>query len=196
MLRQAGKVACEAYTAIEKAAPHTLRPCRHSHAAVARYVVDEENRRKPPPSGGANRPMSLNQLGRVHAKGAQPLDHPLLAQWHPPTPFFPANPPYLVMSTILPVKVIFQNQKGFFVKRFCGLIGSSPKNKWNIHYRGAGSSRSFTALRKDARLCCGSRLRKGQVFAYVGSIQSLKDLKGYLWLELLRAEPFDTRSGL
>ena len=25
--------------------------------------------------------------------------------------------------------------------------------------------------------CCGSRLRKGEVFAYVGSIQNLKDLK-------------------
>ena len=34
----------------------------------------------------------------------------------------------------------------------------------------AGSSRSFTAIRKDAGLCCGSRLRKGEVFAYVGSI--------------------------
>ena len=34
--------------------------------------------------------------------------------------------------------------------------------------------------RKDAGLCCGSRLRKGEVFAYVGSIQNLKDLK---WLQ-------------
>ena len=42
----------------------------------------------------------------------------------------------------------------------------------------AGSSRSFTAIRKDEGLCCGSRLRKGEVFAYVGSIQNLKDLKG------------------
>ena len=39
------------------------------------------------------------------------------------------------------------------------------------------SSRSFTALRKDAGLCCGSRLRKGAVFAYVGRIHNLKDLK-------------------
>ena len=30
---------------------------------------------------------------------------------------------------------------------------------------------------KDAGLYCGSRLRKGEVFAYVGSIQDLKDLK-------------------
>ena len=34
----------------------------------------------------------------------------------------------------------------------------------------AGSSRFFTAIRKDAGLCCGSRLRKGEVFA--------RDLKG------------------
>ena len=31
--------------------------------------------------------------------------------------------------------------------------------------------------RKDAGLCCGSRLRKGEVFAYVGLPQNLKDLK-------------------
>ena len=36
----------------------------------------------------------------------------------------------------------------------------------------------FTALRKDAGLCCGSHLRKGEVFAYVGRIHNLKDLKG------------------
>ena len=41
----------------------------------------------------------------------------------------------------------------------------------------ARSSRSFTAIRKDAGLCCGSRLRKGEVFAYVGLPQNLKDLK-------------------
>ena len=40
-----------------------------------------------------------------------------------------------------------------------------------------------TALRKDAGLCCGSRLRKGEVFAYVGSIQNLKDLKDLLHTE-------------
>ena len=43
--------------------------------------------------------------------------------------------------------------------------------------KGPGSSRSFTALRKDAGLCCGSRLRKVEVFAYVGLPQNLKDLK-------------------
>ena len=32
-------------------------------------------------------------------------------------------------------------------------------------------------IRKDAGLCCGSRRRSGEVFAYVGSIQKLKDLK-------------------
>ena len=30
---------------------------------------------------------------------------------------------------------------------------------------------------KDAGLYCGSRLRKGEVFAYVGLSQNLKDLK-------------------
>ena len=37
--------------------------------------------------------------------------------------------------------------------------------------------RSFTAIRKDAGLFCGPRLRKGEVFAYVGLPQNLKDLK-------------------
>ena len=41
----------------------------------------------------------------------------------------------------------------------------------------AGSSKSFTAIRKDAGLCCRSRLRSAEVCAYVGSIQNLKDLK-------------------
>ena len=41
----------------------------------------------------------------------------------------------------------------------------------------ACSSRSFTAIRKDAGLCCGSSLRKGEVLAYVGRNQNLKDLK-------------------
>ena len=41
----------------------------------------------------------------------------------------------------------------------------------------AGSLRSFTAIKKDAGLCCGSRLRKGEVFAYIGRNQNLKDLK-------------------
>ena len=36
----------------------------------------------------------------------------------------------------------------------------------------------MTAIRKDAVPCCGSRLRKGEVFAYVGLPQNLKDLKG------------------
>ena len=46
----------------------------------------------------------------------------------------------------------------------------------------AGSSRSFTAIRKDAGLYCGPRLRKGEVFAYVRSIQNLKDLKDLCWV--------------
>ena len=33
------------------------------------------------------------------------------------------------------------------------------------------------AIRKETGLCCGSRLRKGEVFAYVGLPQNLKDLK-------------------
>ena len=34
-------------------------------------------------------------------------------------------------------------------------------------------------------LCCGSRLRKGEMFAYVGLPQNLKDLKDFLILEIL-----------
>ena len=37
--------------------------------------------------------------------------------------------------------------------------------------------RSFAAIRKEAGLFCGSFLRKGEVFAYVGRNQNLKDLK-------------------
>jgi len=36
--------------------------------------------------------------------------------------------------------------------------------------------RSFAALRQEAGLFCGSFLRKGEVFAYVGLIQNPKDL--------------------
>ena len=35
-------------------------------------------------------------------------------------------------------------------------------------------------IRKDAGLCCGSRLRKGEVFAYGGRIHNLQDLKSCL----------------
>ena len=49
--------------------------------------------------------------------------------------------------------------------------------KWSTTCADAGSLRSFTAIRKDAGLYCGSRLRKGEVFAYVGLPHNLKDLK-------------------
>ena len=39
------------------------------------------------------------------------------------------------------------------------------------------SSRSFTAIRKDAGLYCRSRLRNGEVFAYAGLPHNPKDLK-------------------
>ena len=79
-----------------------------------------------------------------------------------------------------------------YVMNFKALCGTSlvtlPPELWGdatfvVHRRAshqhctAGSSRSFTAIRKDAGLCCGSRLRKGEVFAYVGRNQNLKDLK-------------------
>ena len=38
--------------------------------------------------------------------------------------------------------------------------------------------RSFTAIRKEAGHFCGSFLRKGEVFAFVGRNQNLKDLTG------------------
>ena len=40
-----------------------------------------------------------------------------------------------------------------------------------------GRRGSSCAVRKDAGLYCGSRLRSGEVFAYVGRNQNLKDLK-------------------
>ena len=47
-------------------------------------------------------------------------------------------------------------------------------------HRGGGRFRisEVPLWRKDAGLYCGSRLRKGEVFAYVGLPQNLKDLKG------------------
>ena len=50
-------------------------------------------------------------------------------------------------------------------------------NHLELVKRFSGSSRSFTVIRKDAGLYCGPRLRKGEVFAYVGLPQNLKDLK-------------------
>jgi hypothetical protein len=41
----------------------------------------------------------------------------------------------------------------------------------------AGSLRSFTAIRKKARLVCGSFSRKGEMFAYGGRDKNLKDRK-------------------
>ena len=40
----------------------------------------------------------------------------------------------------------------------------------------AGSLRSFSEIRKEAGPFCGSFLPKGELFAYVGRIQNLKDL--------------------
>ena len=56
------------------------------------------------------------------------------------------------------------------------MAGSTPTDVC----RTAGSSRSFTAIRKDAVLCCGSRLRSGEVFASVRrnqNPQNLEDVK-------------------
>ena len=41
--------------------------------------------------------------------------------------------------------------------------------------------RSFAAFRKKAGLFCESFLRKDEVFAYVGLIQNLKNLKGCVY---------------
>jgi len=45
------------------------------------------------------------------------------------------------------------------------------------------------ALGKDAGLCCGSRLRSGEVFAYVGRNQNLKDLKGAVRTQCAPRDP-------
>ena len=42
----------------------------------------------------------------------------------------------------------------------------------------AGSSRSFTAIRKDAGLCCGSRLREGRSVCLCWAPSKLKGPKG------------------
>ena len=50
-----------------------------------------------------------------------------------------------------------------------------------------------SAIRKDAGLCCGSRLRSGEVFAYVGRNPNLKDLKANHYMRYLaQKEPRPT----
>ena len=57
-------------------------------------------------------------------------------------------------------------------------------------HRGAGSSTSFTEIRKEAGLFCGSFLRKGEVFDSLGRNQSLKDPKNLnFYLGLFFAVP-------
>ena len=48
----------------------------------------------------------------------------------------------------------------------------------------------------QAGLCCGSRLRKGEVFAYVGRIHNLKDLKDRGTLLIRKHPPLDPTEGL
>ena len=70
---------------------------------------------------------------------------------------------------------------------FCGGISASvagrrapqEKNTFDHSSRVEWSNvspKSILAIRKDTGFCCGSRLRKGEVFAYVGPPQNLKDL--------------------
>ena len=58
----------------------------------------------------------------------------------------------------------------------CSLFKGQTLAASHLHWR-SGSSRSFTWIRKKAVIFCGSFLRKGEVFAYVGSIQTHQ---GYL----------------
>ena len=53
----------------------------------------------------------------------------------------------------------------------------------------AGSSRSFTATRKDAGLCCGSRLRSGEVFTFLGEIKTERTKCSHKGLNPLRTKP-------
>ena len=46
-----------------------------------------------------------------------------------------------------------------------------------LHLPAFATMVTIVAIRKDAGLCCGSRLRRGEVFAYVGLPQNLEDLK-------------------
>ena len=62
-------------------------------------------------------------------------------------------------------------------------ITLSPLTASQLHCT-AGSSRSFTAIRKHAGLCWGSRLRSGEVFVYVGRIHNLTDLKRVVMVNL------------
>ncbi len=54
-------------------------------------------------------------------------------------------------------------------------VYEGPKGRKGEVFAYVGLPQNLKDL-KDAGLCCGSRLRKGEVFAYVGSIQNLKDL--------------------
>ena len=67
---------------------------------------------------------------------------------------------------------MIQKEAGFFCR-----TSSSVRLWWE--FKEPKGPRGLSAIRKDAGLCCGSRLRSGEVFAFVGSIQNLKDLEEY-----------------
>ena len=58
-----------------------------------------------------------------------------------------------------------------------GPKGLEPLTASHLHCT-AGSSRSFTAIRKDAGLCCGSRLREGQSVCLCWALSKPKGPKG------------------
>jgi len=68
----------------------------------------------------------------------------------------------------------------------------NPYRTYPTSQSGAGSSRTFAAIRKEAGVFCGSFLRKGEELTYVGLFHNLKDLKRYPSFELFGAPPFDT----
>ena len=60
----------------------------------------------------------------------------------------------------------------------CGFNTKHQSTKARCLSDGSGyPSKALRAIRKGAGLFCGSLLRKGEVFAYVGLIQNLKDLE-------------------
>ena len=64
-------------------------------------------------------------------------------------------------------------RRGGAARRRGGPAGVTPRG-WG---RSKGPLRSFTAMRKEGGLFCGSFLRKGEVLSYVGLSQNVKDLK-------------------
>ena len=62
-------------------------------------------------------------------------------------------------------------------------------------HRIAGFSKSFAAIRKEAKFFRGSFLRKGEVLAYAGLYQTPEDPEACLWTQAFLAAEKKSEAG-